>query len=204
VDGGARLYLDLTTFAVQFTPPGATTSDPTEIIDRHLEAFAGVLATSYGADVYFRLYGGGSPSWKVREGRLEDGAHLKRTVHAGNSGRLPDSIHVAALDTGGAAKVAEALQVMKAVRNSFESPFRLLGYASAETPAQVQTLGEVLSEKECDSIPEVVSFFRAVLRPRGDYCLLIHARGYQPAEGEPERPGFLLLDLRLFEKSRSN
>jgi hypothetical protein len=93
--------------------------------------------------------------------------------------------------------------LMKALRDTFRPPFFLVGFSPVESPSDVATLGEVITDKPCQSVPEVVAHFRAMLRPRGDYCLLIRSAGYTPAEGG-EREGFFLFDLRLFEKSRSN
>lgn len=196
VEGGARIYVDLTTLSAHFAPSGAPTNEPTEVIDRHLETFARVLANAYGGDVYCRLYGSAG-GWKVTEGKLEDGAHLRRTIRAGNSALPP--VDVAALDVGGVATVAEAIRMSKELRSRFKPPFRLLGFSQVETPDVVSALGEVITSKECQSVPEVVAHFRAALRPRGDYCLLIAADG----TGE-EVPGVFLFDLRLFEKARSN
>jgi hypothetical protein len=205
VEGGARLYIDLTTLAAQFTPSGAPTDDPTEIIDRHLETLSRVLATAYGADVYCRLYGGASDSWKVTEGALDNGAHARRTIRAANAGTLPDEVQVAALDVAGCSTVAEAIRFMKALRDSFEPPFRLVGFSSVETPAAVSTLGDVITDRELQTVPEVVAHFRTMLRPRGDYCLLVAAKRYTAAEeGDADAPAHFLLDLRLFEKARSN
>lgn len=204
VEGGARIYVDLTTLAGMFAPSGAPTTDPTEIIDRHLETLARVLANAYGADVYCRLYGGASDAWRVTEGTLDSGAHLRRTIQAGNAGKLPAEVQVAALDVDGRSDVATAIRMMKALRDSFRPPFRLLGFSPVAAPAAVSALGEVLTEKELQSVPEVVSYFRAALRPGGDYCLLVEAAAYTPAEGAPVEPAHFLLDLRLFEKARSN
>jgi hypothetical protein len=203
VEGGARVFVDLTTLAAHFPASGAPTSDPSEIIDRQLETFARLLAGAYGADVYVRLYGSAG-AWRVTEGTLETGAHVRRTIHAGNSGRLPENLQVAALDVDGRASVEESIRMMKAVRDSFAPPFRLLGFSPVEDPSSVASLGDVITGRELQTVPEVVSFFREALRPRGDFCLLIQAFKYQAAEGEGASPGFFLLDLRLFEKARSN
>jgi hypothetical protein len=115
VEGGARLFVDLTTLAAQFATSGQPTGDASEVISRQLETLARVLAGAYGADVYFRLYASASARWHVVEGKLEDGAHMKRTIHAGNSGRLPADIDAAILDTG-AAGVGESIQMVNLPR----------------------------------------------------------------------------------------
>lgn len=202
VEGGARVFVDLTTLAAQFPASGQPTDDATEVISRQLETFARVLASAYGADVYFRLYGSDAARWTVVEGKLEDGAHLRRTIHADNAGRLPLDVDAALLDTGGES-VADSIQNMKALRETFRPPFFLVGFSPVESPASCAALGEVITEKRCESIPEVVAHFRAMLRPNGDFCLLIRSARFTPPEG-PEREGFFFLDLRIYDRSRSN
>lgn len=198
VETGARVFLDLTSLALQFAAVGGETSDPTEVIERHLDTFSRTLAHSYGADVYFRLYGNPAARWHVTEGRLESGAHERRTVRAGNSG-LPDRINVAALDIGGRASVAEAVRMLKGIRNTFLPPFRLLGYSDADTPDRVHAFAERIASTELLTLPDLVKCFREI-RPEGDFCLLIAAT----EAGEEKREGVFLLDLRLYDKARSN
>lgn len=198
VETGARVFLDLTALAIQFAAAGGVTSDPTEIIDRQLDSFARVLANAYGADVYFRLYDGTPGGWKFVEGRLESGAHERRTVRAGLT-MLPDAVEVAALDFDGRATVAEAVRMMKELRNRFAPPFRLLGRSPSDAPAAIQAFGEVVSSTELLTIPDLVTCFRK-FKPEGDFCLLISADG----RDDESKRGVFLLDLRLFEKSRSN
>jgi hypothetical protein len=158
-----------------------------------------LLAAAYGADVYCRLYAAGAGDlWRVTEGRLENGNHAKRTVRAGNSG-LPERIHVAALDTGGNATVAEAIQMMKAVRNTFLPPFRLLGCSPAESPQLIQSFTEIVASAELPTFPALVKCFRTI-RPEGDFCLLVAAT----EAGDERAEGVFLLDLRLYDKARSN
>lgn len=203
VAGGARVFLDLTTLSAQFPAAGASTENPTEIINRHLQTFARLLASSYGADVYCRLHAEGEESrgWLVTEGTLENGAHLSRKVHAANSGRLPSEIDVAVLDAGGA-NFAESAAMIRALQTDFAPPLYLVGFSPLESPADVSALGDVLASRPCASVAEAVSHFRETLRPAGDYCLLIRSEAYA-AEGEP-REGFFMLDTRIFEQSRSN
>lgn len=197
VESAARFYVDLTTLALNFNAVGGETADPTEIIDRQLDTLARVLANAYGADVFFRLYDGTPGGWKVTEGRLDNGAHARRTLRPG--ALFYPEVDVAALDVGGAATVAEAIQMMKTLRDRFEPPLYLLSFSPVESPGDLASLGEVVTSKPCGSVPEVVAHFRAMLRPRGDYCLLICNE-----PGDPSKAGSFLLDLRLFEKARSN
>lgn len=203
VEGGARLFVDLTTLAAQFATSGQATDDASEVITRQLETLARVLAGAYGADVYFRLYASASARWHVVEGKLEDGAHMKRTIHAGNSGRLPEGIDAALLDTG-AAGVGESIQMMKALRDTFPPPYYLVGFSPVESPSDVAALGDVITDTACQNVAAAVAHFRTMLRPKGDYCLLIRTDNFTPPDSRNARRGHFLLDLRLFEKSRSN
>jgi hypothetical protein len=203
VEGGARLFVDLTTLAGQFPTSGHPTGDATEIISRQLETLARVLASAYGADVYFRLYGSDAAGWQVVEGKLEGGAHVRRTIHADNAGRLPEEIDAAILDLNGA-DVAESIRMMKALRDTFAPPFYLIGFSPVEAPSNVAAVGDVITEVACQNVPAVVAHFRTMLRANGDFCLLIRSDQYTPPDSRVARAGFFLLDLRLYDRSRSN
>lgn len=203
VEGGARVFVDLTTLAAQFPASGQPTDDASEVISRQLETFARVLATAYGADVYFRLYASDAARWTVVEGKLENGAHVRRTIRADNAGRLPEEIDAAILDAG-VASVEESIRMMKALRDTFPPPYYLVGFAPAESPSNVAALGDVLTDVPCQNVAAVVAHFRATLRPAGDFCLLIRTDNFTPPDSRNARRGHFLLDLRLFDKSRSN
>jgi hypothetical protein len=198
VETAARVYVDLTTLALNFTAVGGETKDPTEIIDRQLDTFARVLANSYGADCYFRLFSGEPGGWKVIEGTLADGAHVNRTVRA-TAAFVSTEVTAAFLDLeGDGVTVGIAVAMMKELRNRFEAPFRLLGFSRVESPDAVSVCGDRISTIPLDTLPDLVKCFRE-LRPEGEFCVLVAG-----GDGQSEKSGVFLLDLRLFEKARSN
>lgn len=195
-ESGARLFVDMPSLCAAFPPGGPDSTDFLEVIDRQAESFARVVANAYGADVYFRPFG--AASWGRVAGRLESfGPSTARAPLAASPG-LP-RVDGCALDSASIG-YDEARDALNMVRRTFGPPYRLLGMSRADAPEVIVAFGEGLTVTEFGGVAAAVAGFRSALKPTADFCLLVAADSH----GDDFRRGTFLLDLRLFDKARSN